>query len=57
VGILNNEATKSIGPLAKPPVPITKSGRNFKIIRKDFTILKSNFKGNNKFLKIFLPSK
>ena len=28
-GWVNFDAIKSIGPLAKPPVPITKSGLNF----------------------------
>ena len=38
-----------IGPLAKPPVPITKSGLLFFIIKTDLTKLTKSFIGKIKF--------
>ena len=38
VGTLKSDAMKTMGPLAKPPVPITKSGLKLYRIIQDFKI-------------------
>ena len=47
VGNFSKLDTNKIGPLAKPPVPITKFGLNFRIITTDWIKLINNLKGNN----------
>ena len=53
-GIPLLDATYNNGPLAKPPVPITKSGLKSLIIFLDFIKLLISLIGNNKFFKLKL---
>ena len=48
---INRQGIKAgnIGPLAKPPVPITTLSLNFFMIRNEWITLTNSFKGNNKF--------
>ena len=52
VGIFLEIATRSNGPLANPPVPMTTSGLNLFTIFLDFEILLINLKGKDKFLRL-----
>ena len=48
VGIFIKLETNKIGPLAKPPVPITRFGLNFMRIIKDWNKLIINSKGSKR---------